>query len=121
MARVTIEDCLDKVESKFELVLLASYRACQLLSGAEAEIERKNDKDAVLALREIAGDCISIDSLRNDFLHLNRDNVKKQNYTREDKESFEQSKLIEEIIIADSKSDEKRVDSFNDEQEPIIG
>lgn len=54
MARVTVEDCLENVENRFKLVLLASKRARQLEKGAEEFIPRDNDKDTVLALREIA-------------------------------------------------------------------
>lgn len=54
MARVTIDDCLDNVENRFELVLLASQRARQLEKGADELVSRDNDKDTVLALREIA-------------------------------------------------------------------
>ena len=55
MARVTVEDCLDNVENRFQLVLVAARRARQLLAGAEPCVERENDKPTVLALREIAG------------------------------------------------------------------
>jgi DNA-directed RNA polymerase subunit omega len=54
MARLTVEDCLDNVENRFELVLVASKRARQLSMGAEALVELENDKPTVLALREIA-------------------------------------------------------------------
>ncbi len=54
MARVTVEDCLDNVENRFQLVLVAARRARQLLAGAEPCVERENDKPTVLALREIA-------------------------------------------------------------------
>ena len=54
MARVTVEDCLDNVENRFELVLLASKRARQLANGKEAMVDLENDKPAVVALREIA-------------------------------------------------------------------
>lgn len=59
MARVTVEDCLENVSSRFELVLLASKRARQLVSGKEAMVELENDKPTVLALREIADGKIS--------------------------------------------------------------
>ena len=59
MARVTVEDCVDKVDSPYELVLVAKERAAQLSSGVEATIERDNDKNTVVALREIAGEKIS--------------------------------------------------------------
>lgn len=55
MARITVEDCLDNVDNRFQLVLVATRRARQLLNGAEACVERENDKPTVLALREIAG------------------------------------------------------------------
>jgi len=54
MARVTVSDCLEKVDNRFELVLLASRRARQLMEGAEPSLEIENDKPTVLALREIA-------------------------------------------------------------------
>ena len=54
MARVTVEDCIDKVENRFELVLLASHRARMISSGAPLTIDRDNDKNPVVALREIA-------------------------------------------------------------------
>ncbi len=54
MARITVEDCLDKVENRFQLVLIATKRARQLASGAEPLVDRDNDKNAVIALREIA-------------------------------------------------------------------
>ena len=54
MARVTVEDCIDKVESPYELVLVAKERATQLNSGIEPTLERDNDKNTVIALREIA-------------------------------------------------------------------
>ena len=54
MARVTVEDCVDKVENRFDLVLLASHRARMISSGAPLTIDRDNDKNPVVALREIA-------------------------------------------------------------------
>ena len=54
MARVTVEDCVDKVENRFELVLLASHRARMISSGAQLTVDRDNDKNPVVALREIA-------------------------------------------------------------------
>ncbi len=67
MARVTVEDCLENVENRFKLVLLASKRARQLSKGAEAFISRDNDKDTVLALREIAEGHVTEDNV--DLLH----------------------------------------------------
>ena len=64
MARVTVEDCIDKVENRFDLVLLASHRARMISSGAPITVERDNDKNPVVALREIADTTISPDDLQ---------------------------------------------------------
>lgn len=63
MARVTIEDCLENVENRFELVLLASRRARQISQGADALVEIDKDKPTVLALREIADNLINSESM----------------------------------------------------------
>jgi len=67
MARVTVEDCLENVENRFKLVLLASKRARQLSKGADEFIPRGRDKDTVLALREIAEGHVTEDNI--DLLH----------------------------------------------------
>jgi DNA-directed RNA polymerase subunit omega len=69
MARVTVEDCIDKVENRFELVLLASHRARMISSGAQLTIDRDNDKNPVVALREIADQTIQPDDLKEDLIH----------------------------------------------------
>ena len=65
MARVTVEDCLDHVDNRFELVLLASKRARQLVSGKEPTLEWENDKPTVLALREISKGNITVQVLED--------------------------------------------------------
>ena len=69
MARVTVEDCIDKVENRFELVLLAAHRARMVSSGAHITIDRDNDKNPVVALREIAERTISPGDLKEDLIH----------------------------------------------------
>jgi len=69
MARVTVEDCIDKVENRFELVLLASHRARTLSSGAPLTVQRDNDKNPVVALREIADETVSPEDLKEDLIH----------------------------------------------------
>jgi DNA-directed RNA polymerase subunit omega len=69
MARVTVEDCIDKVENRFELVLLASHRARLISSGAQITVDRDNDKNPVVALREIADSSISPDDLKEELVH----------------------------------------------------
>lgn len=69
MARVTVEDCIDKVDNRFELVLLASHRARQISQGSQITIDRDNDKNPVVALREIADETLSPDDLKEDLIH----------------------------------------------------
>jgi DNA-directed RNA polymerase subunit omega len=69
MARVTVEDCIDKVENRFELVLLASHRARQISQGGQITIARDNDKNPVVALREIADQTLSPGDLKEDLIH----------------------------------------------------
>lgn len=69
MARVTVEDCIDKVENRFELVLLASHRARQISQGGQITIARDNDKNPVVALREIADETLSPGDLKEDLIH----------------------------------------------------
>jgi DNA-directed RNA polymerase subunit omega len=69
MARVTVEDCIDKVDNRFDLVLLASHRARMISSGATITIDRDNDKNPVVALREIADQTVRPGDLKEDLIH----------------------------------------------------
>src|ERR687890_433565 len=69
MARVTVEDCIDKVENRFELVLLASHRARLISAGSPLTIDRDRDKNPVVALREIADEGITPDDLKEQLIH----------------------------------------------------
>lgn len=69
MARVTVEDCIEKVTNRFELVLLAGHRARTVSQGAPLTIDRDNDKNPVVALREIAEETIKADDLKEDLIH----------------------------------------------------
>tara|TARA_B100000497_G_C7251652_1_gene180296 strand:- start:113 stop:463 length:351 start_codon:yes stop_codon:yes gene_type:complete len=64
MARVTVEDCVDKIPNRFELVMLAAHRAREISTGGEITVPRDNDKDPVVALREIAEETLTFDQLR---------------------------------------------------------
>ena len=75
MARVTVEDCIDKVESPYELVLVAKERAVQLNSGLEPTLDRDNDKNTVISLREIAADTIKVSDLTDSAIHKLRKHV----------------------------------------------
>jgi len=69
MARVTVEDCVDKVPNRFELVLLAAHRARSISAGSPITLERENDKNPVVALREIAGRQVSTEDMKEDLIH----------------------------------------------------
>jgi DNA-directed RNA polymerase subunit omega len=69
MARVTVEDCIDKVDNRFDLVLLASHRARMISSGSAITVDRDNDKNPVVALREIAETTVSPGDLKEDLIH----------------------------------------------------
>ena len=69
MARVTVEDCIEKVENRFDLVLMAAHRARMISSGAQITVPRDNDKNPVVALREIGDATISPEDLREDLIH----------------------------------------------------
>ena len=69
MARVTVEDCVDKIPNRFDLVLTAGFRARQLSGGAEPMLERDRDKNPVVALREIGDETITADDLKEQLIH----------------------------------------------------
>ena len=69
MARVTVEDCIDKVSNRFDLVLLSAHRARLISQGGQITVDRDNDKNAVVALREIADETLSPEDLREDMIH----------------------------------------------------
>ena len=75
MARVTVEDCIDKMPNRFELVLVTANRARDLRSGSAITVERENDKDAVVALREIAEKTISANDMREMLIHSIQEQV----------------------------------------------
>lgn len=68
MARVTVEDCVEKVPNRFELVMLSAQRAREIVSGAPLTVERDNDKNAVVSLREIAEETISLDAVKSSLV-----------------------------------------------------
>ena len=68
MARVTVEDCIDKVSNRFDLVMLASQRAREVSAGAPITVERDNDKNPVIALREIADETVELENLQESLI-----------------------------------------------------
>jgi DNA-directed RNA polymerase omega subunit len=106
MARVTVEDCLLKVSNKFELVLLAAKRAKDVEAGATPAVPKDNDKPAIVALREIADDVISIDGLRK----ISKKSIIEDANTIH---TFGQKDGIEEEEIVD---DREPMKNFNEEE-----
>ena len=86
MARVTVEDCIDKVDSPYELVLVAKERAVQLNSGLEPTLEKDNDKNTVISLREIAEENIKVSDLIESAVHKLRKHVEQVDDGTEDDE-----------------------------------
>jgi DNA-directed RNA polymerase subunit omega len=106
MARVTVEDCIDKVENRFDLVLLASHRARTITSGSAITIDRDNDKNPVVALREIADETISPGDLKEELIHS------LQKYTEVDEPEPEAVPMIagaggDENVVMDRMSEEE--------------
>ena len=111
MARVTVEDCIDKVENRFELVLLASHRARMISAGAEITVDRDNDKNPVVALREVADETISPQDLKEELIHS------LQKFTEVDEPEPEAVPLIAGTATgADSDDPQVPMDRMTEEQ-----
>ena len=115
MARVTVEDCIDKVDNRFELVLLAGHRARQISQGAQITVPRDNDKNPVVALREIADETLSPDDLKEDLIHSLQKHVEVDEPESDGQELTDQSSASaaadadepEEAIVFDRMSEEE--------------
>jgi DNA-directed RNA polymerase subunit omega len=99
MARVTVEDCIDKVDNRFELVLLAGHRARQISQGAPITVDRDNDKNPVVALREIADETLSPGDLKEDLIHS------LQKHVEVDEPEAEAEALIEKADATEQKAE----------------
>ena len=106
MARITVEDCIDKFSSRFELVLVASQRARKLHSGEEPTIERDNDKNTVIALREIADSTISKEEIKENLIQ------EYQTITISDEE-LENQELQPQIDTDESTADTEEISKEN--------
>ena len=95
MARVTVEDCIEKVPNRFELVLLAAKRAREISAGASLTVSRDNDKNPVIALREISEETLSLDAIRESIIKGMQKNV----FVDEDENELDEE--LQEIIKAE--------------------
>jgi DNA-directed RNA polymerase subunit omega len=115
MARVTVEDCIDKIPNRFELVLLASHRARTISAGAQIAVNRDNDKNPVVALREIADKKISTDDLKEDFIHS------MQKYVEVDEPEAEAVPMLSSetrlpVLGQDDQSTDAQIDKMTEEE-----
>ena len=92
MARVTVEDCIDKIPNRFDLVMLAAQRARQLSSGAQATVDKDNDKNPVIALREIAAETIMVKDLEESFVKSMQKFIPSENFEQDTVDSIEENK-----------------------------
>lgn len=114
MARVTVEDCIDKVDNRFELVLLASHRARLISSGSPLTIDRDRDKNPVVALREIADETIPPDDLREQLIHS------LQKYVEVDEPEAETVPLIGNTAMASTSNDAAEVQFDHMSEEDLL-
>lgn len=122
MARVTVEDCVLKVPNRFELVLLASQRARAIASGASLTLDRDNDKNPVVALREIADETVDIESLRQRMIggmqkHVEVDEPEEDNMAAL-MESAEWSGVQQAPELPEGMSEEEGGEAAEAEEEP---
>ena len=113
MARVTVEDCVDKIPNRFDLVLTAAFRARQLSGGAEPMLERDRDKNPVVALREIAGKMIKPDEAKEDYIrslqkHAEVDEPEEVREASDDREDPAHRQVTEEELLRALTSEAQR-------------
>jgi DNA-directed RNA polymerase subunit omega len=114
MARVTVEDCIDKVDNRFDLVLLASHRARIISSGAPLTIDRDRDKNPVVALREIAESTISPEDLKEDLIHS------LQKHVDVDEPEAESVPMLGSSPIASDRADDSSVEFDRMTEEDLL-
>jgi len=115
MARVTVEDCIDKVPNRFELVLLASHRARTISAGSPITIERDNDKNPVVALREIAEQTVSPEDVKEAVIHS------MQKYVEVDEPEPDEAPLaspesVTPVLAQDDQTSDLSIDRMTEEE-----
>jgi len=117
MARITVEDCIDKFPSRFELVLVASNRARKLHSGENPTVEIDNDKNTVIALREIADETLTTDQLKNDLIEEYQTNTfnEDEDINEIEDNSGESQSEEEQLEVDEMQQDEENINQPNEE------
>jgi DNA-directed RNA polymerase subunit omega len=114
MARVTVEDCVDKVPNRFELVLLAAHRARSIASGSHITVEPDNDKNPVIALREIADKTIPSEDLREGLIHSIQKNVEVDEPEKAAAPQLPQERRP--VLARDDQATDTQIDVITEEQ-----
>ena len=101
MARVTVEDCIKKIPNRFDLILAASQRSREISNGIPIEVERDNDKNPVVSLREIAGDAVDPNTLQERFIRSMQKNIIKDEVVSDEETSLEDefSAYLNEVSV----------------------
>ena len=105
MARVTVEDCILKVDNRFELIVLASHRGREITAGAELTLPRDNDKNPVVSLREIADETIAVEDIKESMITAMQTQIVDDEVTKDtesESEDLEQTKSAEDAIPENS-------------------
>ena len=119
MARVTVEDCIDKIPNRFDLVLAAAQRARNISTGNPLTIDRDNDKNPVVALREIADETIDPDKLRDDIVNSLQKLTNTELVEDEEDENLEDNRLEDNYSINDELNEFKMNNDSHDLQNKI--
>jgi len=124
MARITVEDCVTQVPNRFELVMLAAQRARDISAGAPLAVERDNDKNPVVALREIADIHVDLDHLRYELIHGLRRHVEVEDQPDDDLVvAFQEHAMVPPVRAVEADDDEVEVygeESGGEEPEPEL-
>jgi DNA-directed RNA polymerase subunit omega len=115
MARVTVEDCVDKVPNRFELVMLAAHRSRELSSGSELTVDRDKDKNPVVSLREIADETQSADELRERAIESNQTQIE---VDEPEEDAMALLMGVEQDAPSDEMSEENLLRALMEAQEP---
>ena len=130
MARVTVEDCVKKIPNRFDLVIAAAQRSREISNGISIEVDRDNDKNPVVSLREIASEAVDAESLQERFIRSMQKNLNKEDDNVEEEASLEEefaaylneskpeTNTNEDFIFNKNKQDDEG--SFEDISEDII-
>lgn len=115
MARVTVEDCVDKVDNRFDLVLMAAHRARLISSGVPILVDRDKDKNPVVALREIADETIVPEDLREEYIHSMQKHVEVDEPEATEVPLIQQSGDMSVVNDAQSEEDQPEMERMTEE------